>query len=475
MSKWVVFTILILILPFYCQGQVSESDTPAVRTDTSEYVAGDLDFNILIAAHKGYENEVLRLLNKGANINAKSYEGVSPLMYAVSGGHARLVKMLILNGADVNAKPEDGRSALITATQKGQQEIAEELLIAGANVHERDKYGASPLLYASAYNNYSLCDLLLFYGANPNQTDTQQTSPLMAATYAGNIGVAEMLINEGAIVDAEDENGITALMMAVQNGDTAFVNFLIRNGADQSHRSLSRNSAFYSALYNGHTDILDLLWDLNPEKKDSNLIKPDPYAIARLSHSKSASKWLQDHQFRKRFQPILRSLFLGLDVNLNLNDYYLGFRTGVQELYSGFTFELDYRFRPSAKRILIKEDDQTYYQFWEKRHMMAATFGNRFHIFRFNPDLGFGLYLGISGLYSFGPEYRGSNQKARSFFKLNPKAGLYFELSHMYLRLNYEYLNLTLYRISPHWVNFGIYYKINFKRKQFSNKRIAWF
>ena len=94
---------------------MSQDSISVSEIDTSEYFPGDHGFNLIVASSKGYDIEVLRLLNKGADINAQTTEGVTALMYAVQNGHENVVKILLLNGADPDLKPYNDPPALIVA------------------------------------------------------------------------------------------------------------------------------------------------------------------------------------------------------------------------------------------------------------------------------------------------------------------------------------------------------------------------
>ena len=65
---------------------------------------------------------------------------------AVRGGNIEVVKQAIADGADVNAKTEDGWTPLHFATSVGYEEITELLIAKGADVNARDN---RCLLYTS--------------------------------------------------------------------------------------------------------------------------------------------------------------------------------------------------------------------------------------------------------------------------------------------------------------------------------------
>ena len=55
------------------------------------------------------------MINHGANVNAKTDQGFTPLMYAVRDGYYKTVKHLIKNGAEVNAETNFGQTALMVS------------------------------------------------------------------------------------------------------------------------------------------------------------------------------------------------------------------------------------------------------------------------------------------------------------------------------------------------------------------------
>ncbi|MGH8248872.1 MAG: ankyrin repeat domain-containing protein [Gammaproteobacteria bacterium] len=76
----------------------------AVVTSLLAPVAENLNDQMVSAARKGDLRVVSALLEKGADVNAKTVHGVSALCFAAGNGHLETVKFLMERGADLNAK-----------------------------------------------------------------------------------------------------------------------------------------------------------------------------------------------------------------------------------------------------------------------------------------------------------------------------------------------------------------------------------
>ena len=106
------------------------------------------------------------LIEHGANINAKLYDGTTALMLAVNRGDLDLVRFLVQKGADINAKAKDGTTALWNSLIGSHGPILRYLLENGAEVVVRNKKnGATILMVASEIGNREVVDILIEKGA----------------------------------------------------------------------------------------------------------------------------------------------------------------------------------------------------------------------------------------------------------------------------------------------------------------------
>jgi ankyrin repeat protein len=154
------------------------------------------------------------------------------LVDAVARGNEALVRVLIERGANVNAKSVDGSTALHAAVHADRPSILDLLLRKGADVAARDRYGVTPLAMASLTGDAALIARLLDAGADPNTTDPTGETALMTAARVGALPALGVLLDRGARVDArEPQFEQTALMIAVRENHPEAVRALIDHGA----------------------------------------------------------------------------------------------------------------------------------------------------------------------------------------------------------------------------------------------------
>ena len=91
-------------------------------------------------------------LEQGADINAP-YKNTTLLHEAVSYDHKEIVELLIDKGAELNIKDDDGVTPLHEAVVSiGQKDIIELLITNGADINAKTKRGSTPLDWAQEAN-----------------------------------------------------------------------------------------------------------------------------------------------------------------------------------------------------------------------------------------------------------------------------------------------------------------------------------
>ena len=122
---------------------------------------------LIIASQEGYKEIVEYLLGAGANVNgANATLGTVPLGYAImfeeagTAQHDSIVHTFLDAGANVNATTKDGGTPLMIAAEKGKDNIVRALLDKGADVNATTTEGESPLMLAKKGNHKEIIDML---------------------------------------------------------------------------------------------------------------------------------------------------------------------------------------------------------------------------------------------------------------------------------------------------------------------------
>ncbi|MDP6679983.1 MAG: ankyrin repeat domain-containing protein, partial [Verrucomicrobiota bacterium] len=128
---------------------------------------------------------------------------------AAKEGNIETVKQHLTAGADVNAKTESGWTPLHEAARSARKEIGELLIAKGAEVNAQGQYMATPLHYAAGEGHKEVVELLIAKGADVNAKEgVGGGTPLLWAASSGHKEIIEMLIAAGADVNAKSESGI---------------------------------------------------------------------------------------------------------------------------------------------------------------------------------------------------------------------------------------------------------------------------
>ena len=110
-------------------------------------------------------HDVAICLNRGADPNARSRTGQTPLFWA---SNPEVLRILLEAGADVNARDKRGLTALSQAAWRTYHpKVLAVFLNAGADVNTRDEMGNTPLLWAAtATSNPKIITYLLDAGGD---------------------------------------------------------------------------------------------------------------------------------------------------------------------------------------------------------------------------------------------------------------------------------------------------------------------
>jgi ankyrin repeat protein len=190
---------------------------------------------LMEASRRGNLATVRLLLSKNANPNTReSNGGQNALMWAVSQRQAAVVEELIKHGADVQAGSKSGFTPLMFAAQQGDEDSARILLRAGAKPNDaQPKTGLTPLMIASAMANVKAVDVLLDNGADPNLADANGYTSLHRVVRDSDYGIN----------------------LAAKDSILTIVKSLLKHGANPNARLVQDKEKAAEEIKNGNVQI----------------------------------------------------------------------------------------------------------------------------------------------------------------------------------------------------------------------------
>ncbi|XP_059386139.1 poly [ADP-ribose] polymerase tankyrase-2-like [Carassius carassius] len=258
------------------------------------------------------------LLRKGANVNEKNKDFLTPLHLAAEKSHNDIIELLVKHEAKVNAVDHLGQTALHRAAHCGHLQTCRVLLSAGCdplitslqgfspsqlanesiqeilqegaftghsdtdrrlleaskagdlevvkkictlqNVNCRDVEGrqSTPLHFTAGYNRVAVVEYLLQHRADVHAKDKGGLVPLHNACSYGHYEVAELLVIHGAVINVADLWKFTPLHEAAIKGKYEICKLLLQHGADPTKKNRDGNTPL-DLVKDGDTDIQDLL------------------------------------------------------------------------------------------------------------------------------------------------------------------------------------------------------------------------
>jgi ankyrin repeat protein len=196
----------------------------------------DIDRDLIAATWRNDIAEATRLINAGADVNAKDDTIQSAFLITTSEGYHDLLMLTLAHGAEIDAKDWYNGTGLIRAADRGHARIIGTLLQAGIVVDHINNLGWTALheaiILGDGSPRYVDCVRLILAGgadpALPSQTDG--VSPLEHATWQGLTTIAQTLrtVLTAAVPDRPQD----ALIAAIARGDADAAVVAIRAGAD---------------------------------------------------------------------------------------------------------------------------------------------------------------------------------------------------------------------------------------------------
>jgi ankyrin repeat protein len=473
----ILFTLTLILVSGDIISQIPDNDT--VYIDTTEYIPsfykGALDYNLMVAASKGYVSEITRLINNGADIFAETDQGATPLIFAVSNNQTEAAKLLIDYGSDVNKVTSQTVTPLIIAVKNQNPEIAEALIREGADIDASDKYDATALHYASVYGYFQLVDLLLYYNASIDKKTVDGSTPLFASIWAGNADITDILIQNHANLETRDNEGFTAFLMAALNGDTLLMRLLFVKGADIYATNNSNHNALSLTIIANQKDATQFLLKIGDKwaALENNAI--NPYIIASKYRRKDILKILDTNKIPGKFKYEIDQVDITASTRFFTRDIYTGVSLSFREPYLNGGIILGMDTKLWYTRVLVKQSEHLFYQYMDKGSLFYAGVFKDFSLtddpFRGN----FGLSASLTAGYSFGNELKGTLMVPANKFRIIPAFSIVWTKKDLSFSLGADYLKSDFYHIGPIWLRFGASYNLYFDKVRTKGKTLKWY
>ncbi|KAK7149522.1 hypothetical protein R3I94_008989 [Phoxinus phoxinus] len=232
----------------------SETDLePPVLKKKKTKVKFDDGAVFLAACSSGDTEEVLRMLDRGADINYANVDGLTALHQACIDDNVDMVTFLVEHGACINQPDNEGWIPLHAAASCGYLDIAEYLISQGANVGVVNSEGETPLDIAE---EEAMEELL------QNEINRQGVDIEAARKEEERIMLrdARQWLNSGLINDVRHaKSGGTALHVAAAKGYAEVLKLLIQAGYDVNIKDYDGWTPLHAAAHWGKEEACRIL------------------------------------------------------------------------------------------------------------------------------------------------------------------------------------------------------------------------
>jgi ankyrin repeat protein len=216
------------------------------------------------------------------------------------------VNLLVERGANVNAVSKNGFSPLLFAAQRGDVNSAKALLAAKADPKFKAKDGGTAFLIALGRGNEAVTRLMLDYGGDVNALDANGNMPLHEAIRQGKVDLMKDLVARGADVNARTPGGgrggrggggggMTAFLVAAQGGNVAMIQELVKLGADSKGKLPDGTGGILLATGSKKLDAVKLMVELGLDVNDAPKGRPSALHSAIKQGANDIVQYLADH------------------------------------------------------------------------------------------------------------------------------------------------------------------------------------
>uniref|UniRef100_A0A7N6B7G7 Protein phosphatase 1 regulatory subunit n=1 Tax=Anabas testudineus TaxID=64144 RepID=A0A7N6B7G7_ANATE len=233
-------------------GSETDQEPPILKKKKTK-VKFDDGAVFLAACSSGDTEEVLRMLDRGADINYANVDGLTALHQACIDDNVDMVTFLVEHGASINQPDNEGWIPLHAAASCGYQDIAEYLISQGANVGVVNSEGETPLDIAEE----EAMEELLQNEINRQGVDIEAARKEEERVMLRD---ARQWLNSGQIQDIRHaKSGGTALHVAAAKGYVEVLKLLIQAGYDVNIKDYDGWTPLHAASHWGKEEACRIL------------------------------------------------------------------------------------------------------------------------------------------------------------------------------------------------------------------------
>jgi ankyrin repeat protein len=202
------------------------------------------------------------LLSKGADINARDYYAMAPVLIAATANNGALLALCFNNKADVLVRDVNGLNSLMFLVFFENHALIDSMInYDDKSVNCIDNSGLTPLIIAISKDDKPTVEKLIAKGAYINSKHSRR--PLNVSVELGNLNMAKLVLDKGARINAKDYMGNTPLVTAASMNNAEAVKFLVANGAKINVRDSAGLTPLDYAKKYSNKEIIAILDPVN--------------------------------------------------------------------------------------------------------------------------------------------------------------------------------------------------------------------